>query len=164
VVDRTPGVAFTEGCIEGLVIQSLVCHTDQRGSLVEVFREDEQIGGHRPAMGYLSWTKPGVVRGPHEHVEQSDYFVFAGPSDFRLVCWDNRPHSPTYGKRFEVRVGQSHPSVVRVPPGVVHAYENVGQEDGLVLNFPDQLYAGRGRREAVDEIRWEEVPNNPFRF
>ena len=43
-----------------------------------------------------------------------------------------------------------------MPPGVVHAYRNLSRaERGLVLNYPDRLYAGTGRREPVDEIRHE---------
>jgi dTDP-4-dehydrorhamnose 3,5-epimerase len=44
----------------------------------------------------------------------------------------------------------------------VHAYKNIGGRDGLVINCPDRLYAGRGRREPVDEIRWEDDPSGRF--
>ena len=42
---------------------------------------------------------------------------------------------------------------VWIPPGVVHAYRNVGTIPGLVFNSPNRLYAGYGKREPVDEIR-----------
>jgi dTDP-4-dehydrorhamnose 3,5-epimerase len=54
-------------------------------------------------------------------------------------------------------VGENNPVFVIVPPGVVHAYQNIGAADAFVLNFPDRLYAGRGRKEPVDEIRYEDV-------
>ena len=38
-----------------------------------------------------------------------------------------------------------------------HAYRNVGETDATVLNFPDRLYAGWGKKEPVDEIRHEEI-------
>ncbi len=51
-----------------------------------------------------------------------------------------------------------------MPPGVVHAYRNDSEtESGMVLNFPDQLYAGWGKREAVDEIRHEESEDAFFK-
>ena len=53
--------------------------------------------------------------------------------------------------------------IVVVPPGVVHAYKNSGDSEGIVLNFPDRLYAGKGRREKVDEVRHEDDPGSPFR-
>lgn len=153
---------FSAGSIHGVVVKPIAVHDDPRGALYEAFREDELIDGHRPVMAYASWTRPGVVRGPHEHYEQADYFVFAGPSDFKVVCWDNRPASPTYGRRLEFAAGASRPVSVLVPPGVVHAYENIGKLSGFVLNFPDRLFAGRGKKEAVDEIRYETMKDAPF--
>jgi dTDP-4-dehydrorhamnose 3,5-epimerase len=52
--------------------------------------------------------------------------------------------------------------MVIVPPGVVHAYKNVGIENGLVFNAPDRLYAGEGKKSPVDEVRHEEVEDSPF--
>ena len=53
-------------------------------------------------------------------------------------------------------MGAEKPCLVFVPPGVVHAYRNVGTEEAFVMNFPDKLYAGWGRKEPVDEIRHED--------
>jgi dTDP-4-dehydrorhamnose 3,5-epimerase len=52
--------------------------------------------------------------------------------------------------------------VVTVPPGVVHGYTNVSDEDAWVVNFPNRLYAGAGKREPVDEIRHEEASGHRF--
>ena len=54
------------------------------------------------------------------------------------------------------------PLAVVVPPGVVHGYRNVSDQSGVVLNFADRLYAGEGRREPVDEIRYEEQASATF--
>jgi dTDP-4-dehydrorhamnose 3,5-epimerase len=51
-----------------------------------------------------------------------------------------------------------------VPAGVVHAYQNVGGVPGWVFNCPNHLYQGPGRKEAVDEIRHENLPDSPFRL
>jgi dTDP-4-dehydrorhamnose 3,5-epimerase len=59
-------------------------------------------------------------------------------------------------------VGESAPIFVTVPPGVVHAYKNVGDADAFVLNFPNRLYAGWGKKEPVDEIRHEEDSDSRF--
>jgi dTDP-4-dehydrorhamnose 3,5-epimerase len=50
------------------------------------------------------------------------------------------------------------------PKGVVHAYQNVGDVDGIVINCPNRLYQGAGRREQVDEIRHEDDPDTRFRM
>jgi dTDP-4-dehydrorhamnose 3,5-epimerase len=150
--------------IEGVVIRELVRFTDQRGWLIELFRRDELDPLLFPAMSYISMTNPGVARGPHEHVDQTDYFCFLGPSTFRLYLWDNRSGSSSYQQSFRVNLGESRPAIVIVPPGVVHAYQNIGAVDGLVFNAPNRLYAGEGKKKAVDEIRHEDDADFPFRL
>jgi dTDP-4-dehydrorhamnose 3,5-epimerase len=59
-------------------------------------------------------------------------------------------------------MGASNPGSVVVPPGVVHGYRSLGPEPGLVLNCPNRLFMGEGKREPVDEIRHEADPTNPF--
>ena len=140
--------------IEGVIVRPLSRHTDSRGWLTELFRDDELPEGFRPAMGYLSTTRPGVARGPHEHREQADCFCFLSGA-FRLTLWENRPGQSSFKE--VLLVGEDNPLFVIIPPGVVHAYENVGETDAFVLNFPDRLYAGWGKSETVDEIRHEEI-------
>jgi dTDP-4-dehydrorhamnose 3,5-epimerase len=153
---------FVEGQICGVDFKALQAHTDHRGWLAEIYREDELPGEIHPVMSYLSETLPGAARGPHEHAHQTDYFVFAGPGVFVLYLWDARAHSPTWANRMKVVVGQSNPQIVIVPPGVVHAYKNIGSTPGWVLNYPNRLYGGAAHKGAVDEIRHENRPDNPF--
>ena len=159
---RKPQKKFRDGHIEGVILQPLVRCEDERGWLVEVFRQDELEAEHLPVMGYLSQTLPGVARGPHEHGEQTDVFAFLGPGDFKLYCWDERAESPTFGKRITRVVGESYPMRVIVPPGVVHAYKNISPVPALVVNCPNRLYAGPVRRGPVDEIRHEDRADCPY--
>lgn len=148
IVDSLPGVEFIP----------LKTFSDDRGWLSELFRSDELPEGFSPVMGYVSSTRPGVVRGPHEHVHQTDGFVFLS-GKMELILWVREDA----GLARMVRVvGESNPCFVTVPPGVVHAYRNVGDNDAMVLNFPNQLYAGWKKAEPVDEIRHELDPHSPF--
>ena len=135
---------------------------DERGWLAELFRSDEIDPRFMPAMAYISMTRPGIARGPHEHREQVDCFAFIGPSNFKVYLWDSRQNSPTCGIKQVVYGGNDSPVLVIVPPGVVHAYKNVGSHDGIVFNAPNSLYAGQGKTSPVDEIRHEEEPGSPF--
>ena len=153
---------FPEGPIEGVLVTPVKRFRDDRGWLMEMFRVDELDAGVIPAMGYISETRPGIQRGPHEHVDQADVFLFLGPGEFRVRMWDNRPKSPTYRNTMTVLAGESHPTRVIVPAGVVHGYKNVGSVSALVYNFPNRLYKGKGRAEPVDEIRHEDDPASPF--
>jgi dTDP-4-dehydrorhamnose 3,5-epimerase len=145
--------------MKGVVIRELNQYHDDRGWLVETFRKDEI--DFNPVMSYVSMTKPGIARGPHEHFEQSDYFCFFG--QFRLYLWDNRKDSTTYQQKTVFDL-QGRPHVAVVPPGVVHAYKNIGKTDGLVINMPDRLYKGEGKTLPVDEVRYESDPDSPFRL
>lgn len=159
---RKPAPAYIDGEIQGLVVQPLAVHHDGRGWLVELFRHDQIESDAWPRMAYASMTLPGVTRGPHEHVDQTDGFAFFGPSDFQVWAWDARPDSPTFGRRTVLTVGESNPTALWVPPGVVHAYRNIGDAPGLVFNAPNRLYAGWNKTEPVDEIRHEEADPGLF--
>lgn len=155
---------FEQGPVEGVIVRDLKKHEDGRGWLCELFRQDELPEEAWPVMSYISQTRPGVARGPHEHAVQWDYFCFIGPGSFKVYLWDRRERSSTSGKKMTVLAGAEAPRAIAVPPGVVHAYRSVGSEPGLVFNAASQLYAGRGRKEPVDEIRWEGVEDSPYQL
>jgi dTDP-4-dehydrorhamnose 3,5-epimerase len=155
---------FHPGTIEGVIWKPLSHFHDSRGWLCELFRHDEIAAEFHPVMAYISMTKAGVARGPHEHVDQADCFCFLGPSNFKVYLWDSRPKSRTYlSKQVDV-VGADKPSLLIVPAGVVHAYKNVGSGDGLVFNCPNRLYRGPGKKEPVDEIRHEDKHDSPYQL
>jgi len=148
--------------IDGVEIRDLKRHDDDRGWLVELFSHDDLDRDIYPVMSYVSLTRPGVIRGPHEHRDQTDLLCFVGLSMFRLYLWDNREDSSTYGKYLTLKFGKNQFTAVIVPPGVVHAYKNIGAHDGLVYNAPNRLYGGEGCGEAVDEIRHEDDAGSKF--
>ncbi len=155
---------FLAGEIKDVVVRDLHKFNDRRGWLSELFRQDEVAAEFFPVMAYISSTKPGVTRGPHEHLHQADLFCFLGPSNFKLRMWDNRPDSLTYRKMMTLVVGEDDPKSVLIPKGVVHAYQNVGTAAGIVINCPNRLYMGKHRQEGIDEIRHEDDPDTIFQM
>jgi dTDP-4-dehydrorhamnose 3,5-epimerase len=157
-----------ESKIKGVSIRQLQMFSDERGSLMELFRNDELETIHQPAMAYFSETLPGVARGPHEHIDQTDYFAFVGPGNFNLYLWKVQKNID--GKIVDViqkekfKVGESNPAAVIVPPGVIHAYKNISKKPGMVFNAPNQLYAGPGKKYPVDEIRHEDADNEMLKL
>ena len=148
---------FTQGEIEGVIIKKLEKFSDDRGYLVETFRIDNLSSKLRPVMSYVSYTKPGVTRGPHEHREQTDIFCFMGPGNFKIRLWDNRKGCGNYGNFMELVGGKDNPIILIVPSGIVHGYKNISKEvSGMVLNYPDKLYGGLDKKEKIDEIRHED--------
>ena len=155
--------------IADVKIRRLKEFIDDRGTLCEIFRLDEWIMSNElsmsyPAMCYISTTYPGICRGPHEHKNQTDYFAFVLSGMFEVYLWDNRTGSDTEGVREKWTVGQNNPSIIVVPPGIVHAYKNISETKGLVINCPDTLYKGPGKVEEVDEIRHENDKDTVFKL
>ena len=150
------------GHIVGVDVIPLQAHTDERGSLIETYRTDELNGLLPPVMSYVAYTHPGAIRGPHKHKDQTDRFAFVGPGMFMVRLWDTRTISETVGHVMTIVGGKACPCVVVVPPGIVHAYKNTSRRIGMVINYPDALYAGEDRTGPVDEVRYEEEFPNPF--
>ena len=148
---------FKEGEIKGVIIEKLNKFYDERGFLAETFRIDNLPEGIRPVMSYISYTKSGIARGPHEHLKQTDIFCFIGPGNFKVKLWDNRKENKIYGNCMEIIGGKNNPIRVIVPPGVVHGYKNISEDLGMVINYPDKLYKGWNKEEEVDEIRHEDA-------
>ena len=155
---------FQVGEIDGVIVRDVRKFVDSRGWLAELFRHDELDPEFYPVMVYTSATNPGTTRGPHEHVDQADFFCFIGPSNFRLRLWDNRRQSATFNKMMDLVVGEKNPVSVLIPAGVVHAYQNIGATSGIVVNAPNRLYMGEGKRDKVDEIRHEDDPQTIYRM
>ena len=135
--------------VDDVSIQQLEIHTDDRGLLAEIYRSDFLPPAIHPEMAYISATLPNVTRGPHEHIDQTDHFVFLGTSKFHVTLTDHNGGI----KEFDAEVG-AFLSVI-VPPGVMHSYENIGSTLGFVVNMPNRLYKGYGRNGPIDEIRYE---------
>ena len=154
---------FEISSLPGVRVEALPVFKDDRGSLHELFRMDEIPAGFKPLMACSSWSHPGVTRGPHQHVGQDDYFTFAGPSNFCVYLWDDRPGAAGAAKGWSIHTGEQAPSRIHVPRGVVHAYRNTGTTRGLVVTVTSLLFKGEGRRDPVDEIRHELNPNSPYK-
>lgn len=148
--------------INGVLIRKLTKQTDDRGFLMEIFRKDEDK--FIPAMSYISHTKYGVSRGPHEHRTQADFFCFTGPGEFELYLWDNREDSSTYKEKSVITVGELNPCSVIVPAGVVHGYKAISENGAFSINLPDKLFMGEKKSEEIDEIRHEADPNSEFKI
>jgi len=148
--------------INGVIIKKITKNTDSRGWLAEFYRQDE--AEYQPVMAYLSVTKPGITRGPHEHKFQADGFIFIGSGNFELHLWDNRKNSETKDEYMKLEVGENNPVSVIVPPGVVHGYKNISSVDAWCINLPDKLYRGKGKEEDIDEVRWENNPEAKYKI
>ena len=69
-------------------------HEDDRGSLVELFRQEWKVG-QMPLQWNLVKSKPNTLRGFHVHLRNYDYLVVS-EGVMILGLMDLRVTSPTY--------------------------------------------------------------------
>ncbi len=105
---------------------------DERGAVLHMLREDSPVF-ERFGEIYFSTVYPGVVKGWHIHMRMTlNYAVPAGM--IKLVCYDDRPQSPTRGEVQELHIGELNYSLVTIPPLVWNGFKGEGTEPALVAN------------------------------
>lgn len=133
--------------IKGVQLKKLRVIPDERGFLMEILRCDDDFF-QKFGQVYISVVYPGVVKGWHYHKVQWDNFtVIKGMG--KIVLYDNRPDSPTFGEINEFFVGEKNPILITVPPLVLHGVKGIGTEPAYLLNVPTEPY----NYEAPDEYR-----------
>lgn len=162
--------------IDGVRILKLSRFTDDRGFFLEIFRSKpnhpesralaEFFGGEpKPAqMNYSVVDVEGHVKGLHYHLQQDDIWFFPPPSKAKIVLYDIRKASPTFGETQVVVAGGGQDVLVRIPVGVAHGYRPLTNPCSL-LYFVTETFDPA----APDEFRiaWDhpavrdlwEIPN-----
>ncbi len=124
--------------ILGVRTKALKLIPDERGFLMEILREDDPIF-ERFGQAYLTVAYPGIVKGWHYHKRQQDYFtVLKGMA--KVVLYDDRETSPTRGEVNEFFLGERNPTLVVIPPLVIHGLKGIGVEPAYLLNIPTHKY------------------------
>jgi dTDP-4-dehydrorhamnose 3,5-epimerase len=135
----TPEGESTQTLPSGACMRDISTHTDDRGSVFEIF--DPRWGWHTEPMvfSYCFTIRPGKVKGWGVHREHEDrYCLLFG--EMKVVLYDDRPDSSTCGLVTEVYLTEHHRQLLSIPIGVWHADENIGTKDLIVVNFPTIQY------------------------
>lgn len=112
--------------IAGVVVKTCTVHADDRGTLVEVVRDDEPVF-REVKQTTFTLAYPGVVKAFHWHRRQWDVWFFTSGMA-QVVLYDLREESPTSGQTQVLYMGARRPLVVAIPPGVAHGYRVLGTE------------------------------------
>jgi dTDP-4-dehydrorhamnose 3,5-epimerase len=132
--------------IPGVLHGFPVVHEDERGSFMEIFREDEL--GTTFVQGNHSRSLKGVLRGLHYHRRQSDaWYVIAGEAQAMLADLRTPSSSPAV---VSVTMRASEPRILFIPPGVAHGF--------LALTDLDLVYWVTHPYDATDElgVAWDD--------
>ena len=118
---------------------------DHRGWLLKILMRHHIETSKEFGEIYITTATPGNVKGNHYHRETTEWFcVLAGTA--RLVTRDMES-----GETAELVMSADEPCVVTVLPTVAHAFENIGNEDMMLLAYADVPYDAA----APDEVKLE---------
>jgi len=124
--------------IEGVKTKKLKVIPDERGRLMEILRKDDDLFlGFGQA--YMTSTYPGVVKAWHMHEKQTDNVVCL-QGMLKLVLYDGRRGSKTFGELEQYYIGVHNPLLVQIPAGVHHGWMCVSPDEALVVNLPTLPY------------------------
>jgi dTDP-4-dehydrorhamnose 3,5-epimerase len=146
--------------LDGVVARSALVHADHRGSLIELVNFDDPFWVEPVVYSYAITVAPGRIKGWGMHKLQVDrYAVLCG--SLRVVLYDGRPDSPTFQQFAEFQFADEAPGFLRIPCGVWHADQNVGEAPCRLINFPTRAYD----RASPDKYRIDPTSGEiPFDF
>jgi len=124
--------------IEGVNVKPLRVIPDERGRLMEILRCDDDLFTQFGQV-YMTTAYPGVVKGWHYHKQQTDSMAVVRGM-MKLVLYDSRVDSPTYGMVNEFFFGEHHPLLIQIPPLVFHGFKAVSDYEAIVINLPSAPY------------------------
>ncbi len=109
-------------------------HTDSRGYLLKAVKKE--YTDDRPfGEIYIVGAPKGEIRANHYHLVATEWFVIlAGEAELTLADYEN-----TEDRRV-VPMGGENRVCVKIPPGVAHAIQNVGEEDMILMALADKPY------------------------
>jgi dTDP-4-dehydrorhamnose 3,5-epimerase len=139
--------------IDGVEIKKLKLIPDERGFLMELLRSDEALF-QKFGQVYLSVVYPGVVKGWHFHKVQTD-FIAVVHGMAKLVLYDGREGSPTSNTVQEFFIGELNPTLIKIPPFILHGMKGIGLEPAYFINCPTEVY----HYDKPDEYRVD--PHDP---
>lgn len=133
--------------IDGVKTKNLRVIPDERGWLMEILRNDDDIYQEFGQV-YITTAYPEVVKAWHMHKKQTDNFTCIHGM-MKVALYDAREDSPTYKELNEFFVGEKNPMLISVPPHVYHGFKAVGTETAYFISVPTLPYS----YEEPDEFR-----------
>ena len=133
--------------IDGVKTKKLRVIPDERGWLMEILRNDDDIYQEFGQV-YMTTAYPGVTKAWHMHKKQTDNFTCIH-GIMKVALYDAREDSPTYGELNEFFVGDKNPLLISVPPFVYHGFKGIGTEVAYFVSVPTLPY----NYDEPDEFR-----------
>ena len=125
--------------IEGVRFRPARAVPHEDGYLTEVARANWDVLKSPIVQVHVTTTFPDRVRawGIHDAVTDR-LFVVTGL--VKIVVYDGREASPTFGRVNEFHVGERNPGLLVIPPNLYHGWKNLGATESVIINMPDRTY------------------------
>jgi len=143
--------------IKEVKFKQLRAITDERGRLMEMLRCDDKEFFTKFGQVYATTVYPDVVKGWHYHKKQTDNFVVI-KGMAKVVLYDSRKKSPTYGQINEFFMGEHNLSILQIPPLVYHGFKGIGTEEAIIICCPTEPYNYKNPDEFKISPHSKEVP------
>jgi dTDP-4-dehydrorhamnose 3,5-epimerase len=126
------GEVLTAADVEGVGVFPLKQFADERGKVMHMLRADAP---HFERFGeiYFSVIRPGAIKAWKRHrVVTQNLAVPLGR--IRLVVFDSREASRTFGAVQEMDLGEGDYALVRIPPMLWYGFRGMAAGDSLIAN------------------------------
>jgi len=121
--------------IEKVRVVELDKKADERGYFCELIqgRDVSMLNGF--GLVYISQAAAsGVIKGNHYHRRKTEWFcVIKGIAELYLK---DKTNSTT----MKIEMGEEDLKMVEVPPGIVHAFKNIGSGEMILLAYISESY------------------------
>lgn len=146
--------------IEGVRLREVKNVPKNNGSLVEIART-EWLGNNMTIdQIFQVMLLPKAISAWHAHEMTTDR-LFVNHGLIKIVLYDAREDSPTFGRINEFRLGSIRPALLVVPPRIWHGVQNISDECSTILNLVDKAYS----YENPDHWRVDfNSPEIPYQF
>jgi len=135
----TPDGVSTLPRIHDVTVRRLPPIEDERGEVVEVYRQAWNFHPDPLVFVYQATIRPGKIKGWVVHQKQDDR-IFTSRGTMRWALFDNRPDSPTYRVLQVMTISERHRALFNIPRGVYHAVQNIGETEAVFVNLPTRAY------------------------
>ena len=117
--------------IEGVIIEKRDRIADERGTILHGVRNDQLKNSFGEV--YFKKLYKGVINGWHTHETlYLNYLCIYGM--VKLVLYDMRKNSPTYGVVKEIFIGDDNHCMVHIPPGVANGSKGMSDPFSIMCN------------------------------
>jgi dTDP-4-dehydrorhamnose 3,5-epimerase-like enzyme len=114
-------------------IRKLDIHSDERGWVTEILRR-EHLENKKFGQIYVSVSNPGKVKANHYHQRKAEWFcVIKGRAKLLLKNLGEE-------KIEEITLTDDNLITVKIPPRVVHAIKNIGNDLMYLLAYTTEPY------------------------